>query len=244
MADTNPEDGWPELREGRVRTVLILGGTGEARRLAERLVERPWLKVISSLAGRTGTPRRPPGRVRVGGFGGADGLAAYLRDVGIDLVVDATHPYASTISANALTACDRTGVPLRLLSRSVWTPGPGDRWILADDYADAARKIPEACRRPFLTVGRQNLEPFAARRGLTYVVRVIDPPDRPLPLPDHELVTGRGPFTETSERALMTAHRVDCLVTKNSGGDATAAKLAAARSLALPVVMIAPPGSR
>jgi precorrin-6x reductase len=180
MAEANPEDGWPELGHEGGRKVLILGGTGEARRLAERLAGRPALRVITSLAGRTGTPCHPPGEVRVGGFGGAAGLAAYLRDAAIDLVVDATHPHAVTISANAARACECTGVPLRRLTRAVWTPGPGDRWIMARDYADAARKIPEASRRPFLTVGRQNLAPFAARPDLTYVIRVIDPPAAPL----------------------------------------------------------------
>lgn len=242
MAERHPESGWPELDDPGVRTVLILGGTGEARSLAERLVRRPDLTVVSSLAGRTARPQLPPGRVRVGGFGGSAGLADYLREQNIDLVIDATHPHAGRISANARAACERAGVRLRVLSRPAWTPGPGDRWIAAADYAEAARRIPADCRRPLLTIGRQNLAPFAARPEMTYVVRLIDAPETPLPLPRYRVVVARGPFTHADERALMTGHDIDCLVTKNSGGGA-AAKLAAARELALPVVMIAAPAT-
>jgi len=241
MADANPEDLWPELASRARRRVLILGGTGEARQLAERLARRDELTVISSLAGRTARPLRPPGRLRIGGFGGAAGLADYLRSEAIDLVVDATHPHARTISENAATACAQAGVSLRRVERLPWRREAGDDWIAARDYAEAATLIPDGCRRVLLTIGRQNLAPFAARAELRYIVRVIDPPEAPLPLPRYELVTGRGPFSEEGERTLMMAHDVDCLVTKNSGGAATAAKLAAARSLGLPVVMIAPP---
>ncbi len=235
MAD--PEDGWPEIREGTAHTVLILGGTGEARALAARLTARGDRRVISSLAGRTGTPTYPPGEVRRGGFGGSRGLADYLRREAVACVIDATHPHAARISANAEAACAEAGVPLRRLTRTPWQPRPGDRWIAVPDYSTAAQRVPAGCRRPLLTVGRSNLAAFAGRTDVTWVVRVFEPPASSLPLAAYELVVARGPFSLESERALFDQYAVDGLVTKNSGG-AEPAKLTVARERGLPVVVV------
>ena len=223
------------------KRVLILGGTGEAADLAARLVDRPGFAVTSSLAGRTRAPAALPGEVRVGGFGGADGLAQYLRDGAIDLVVDATHPFAAAISRNAAAACAATGRPRLTLCRPPWTAGAGDRWIPADSIAAAAAVVGEHGRRVFLTVGRQDLAAFSGRPAIRFLVRVIDPPETPLPLADHEVVLGRGPFEAADEVDLLRRHAIDLVVSKNSGGAATYPKIVAARTLGLPVLMIARP---
>ena len=229
--------------------LLILGGTAEGRALAAAAEARfgPALRVISALAGRTRAPRRPAGRVRIGGFGGAEGLAAWLRDERIDLLVDATHPFATRISAQARDAAARTETPRLVLVRPPWQPVPGDRWIDAATVEEAAQAIPAGAARVFLTVGARSLAPFALRPECWFLVRLVDAPAAPVPLPRHRLICARGPFAETDERALLVEHGIDCLVTRASGGAATAAKLAAARALALPVVMVRrpapPPGT-
>jgi precorrin-6A/cobalt-precorrin-6A reductase len=217
-------------------TVLILGGTAEARELAARLTVRPGLRVISSLAGRTNDPVPPPGEVRIGGFGGADGLAGWLRAEQVTAVVDATHPFAQTISARAAFACARRQTPLLRLLRPPWTAGPGDDWREAGSVRAAAQLLPSAGRRAFLTVGRQELHVFAALDQMWFLIRCATPPADPLPAARHVIVAGPG-----DERALMTTHRIDVLVTKNSGGALTAGKLTAANQLGLPVVMIRRP---
>ena len=205
------------------RRLLILGGTAEGRALAAAAEARfgPSLAVISALAGITRAPLLPAGQVRIGGFGGVEGLAAYLREEGIGLLIDATHPFATRISAQA---------------RDVAT------------VEDAVAAIPAEARRVFLTVGARALAPFAGRPELWFLVRLVDPPATPIPLPRHRLICARGPFAEADERALLAARRIDCLVTRASGGAATAGKLAAARALALPVVMVQrpppPPGEQ
>ncbi|RSN66897.1 cobalt-precorrin-6A reductase [Actinomadura sp. WAC 06369] len=217
------------------RRVLLLGGTAEARRLAGRLDADPAVEVTSSLAGRTAAPRALPGRVRVGGFGGPDGLAAWLRDERIDAVVDATHPFAARMTGNAALACAAAGVPLLVLRRPGWTKGPGDDWRRVPSLAAAAADLPG--ERVFLTTGRTGLAAFAGDARRRYLVRSVDPPEPPLPART-TVVLARGPFTVGDETALMREHRVDVLVTKDSGGAMTAAKLTAARRLGVPVVVV------
>ncbi|SDW83973.1 precorrin-6A/cobalt-precorrin-6A reductase [Saccharopolyspora shandongensis] len=219
--------------------VLVLGGTGEARKLAERLAERPDLRVTSSLAGRVREPQLPPGEVRVGGFGGVDGLADWLQREQVDAVVDATHPFAGTITENAVAAAERAGCPILVLRRPAWRPGPGDDWRPAPSLAAAAALLPELGERIFLTTGRQGLAHFAAL-GLRFLVRTVDPPEPPLP-PHTTVLLARGPFTVHDELALLREHSIDVVVTKNSGGSMTSAKLTAARELGLPVVVVQRP---
>ncbi|MFI7025538.1 cobalt-precorrin-6A reductase [Micromonospora sp. NPDC049900] len=217
--------------------VLILGGTAEARDLAARLVDRPALSVISSLAGRVADPRLPVGEVRVGGFGGADGLAGWLDAHRVDVLVDATHPYAARIRTAAVTAAARVGVPHLRLERPGWTARPGDRWHRVPDVAAAVRELPALGRRVLLTTGRQSLAAFRPSTGLWILARVVDAPDDPLP--EHiRLLRSRGPYTLAGELELIRTHRIDVVVTKDSGGRLTEAKLDAARQLGLPVLMI------
>jgi precorrin-6A/cobalt-precorrin-6A reductase len=221
--------------------ILILGGTTEARQLAGRLAPRAGLDVTLSLAGRTAEPAPQPVPVRTGGFGGAEGLADYLRDERIDALIDATHPYAATISANAAAAASRTGVPLMALRRSGWAPVPGDRWIEVYHMADAVQALGPASRRIFLALGRKEIAPFEAAPQHHYLVRSVDPVVPPLNVPDAVYLTARGPFAEEGERALLAEHGIEVIVAKNSGGSATYGKIAAARTLALPVVLLRRP---
>ncbi|MGD1880588.1 MAG: cobalt-precorrin-6A reductase [Kiloniellaceae bacterium] len=225
----------------KARRLLLLGGTGDSRALAERLAGRGDVEVISSLAGRTEQPAALPGGLRIGGFGGIDALADYLTAQSIDLLVDATHPYAARISANAEAACQRTGTPRLVLTRPPWQPVEGDKWIPVTDTEAAAKALPGLARRVFLAVGRGELDAFADLPGLWFLVRMVDAPGDKLPLEHYEVVLGRGPFEANGERALFALHGIQALVTKNSGGDATYAKIAVARELGLPVVMIERP---
>jgi precorrin-6A/cobalt-precorrin-6A reductase len=221
--------------------VLILGGTTEARLLAEALAgERPALRVTSSLAGRVAHPVLPPGEARVGGFGGVAGLAGWLRDHRVDAVVDATHPFAATMSAHAAHAAALCGVPLLAVRRPAWEAGEGDDWRHVDSLDAAALVLPGAGRRVFLTTGRTGLAAFAHLDALWFLVRSVDPPGPPCPAA-METVLDRGPFTLPGELRLMREHAVDVLVTKDSGGTAAAPKLAAARELGLPVVVVRRP---
>lgn len=222
--------------------VLILGGTTEARRLAERLVSRADVDVVSSLAGRVASPRMPAGQVRVGGFGGATGLASWVDAHGIRVVIDATHPFAATISWNAATAAAASHVPLLALRRTAWVPGEGDRWCDATSLEDAALMLPELGRRHFLTIGRQGVSSFADVTNAWFLVRSVDPPEDPTP-PQMELLLDRGPYSLDAEIALMRGRRVDTVIAKNSGGEATSAKLMGARELGLPVVMVRRPAN-
>ncbi|MCG8965634.1 cobalt-precorrin-6A reductase [Streptomyces sp. CL12-4] len=220
--------------------VLVLGGTTEARRLATVLAARPGVRVTTSLAGRVTRPGAVDGEVRVGGFGGADGLAVWLREQGVSALVDATHPFAETITANAARAAAACGTPAVILRRPGWRPGPGDRWHPVASLPEAAGLLPGLGRRVFLTTGRLGLGAFAHLTGLHFVARSVEPPDPPLP-PDLRVLLARGPFTVAGETAVLRDHRIDVLVTKDSGGAATAAKLTAARDLALPVVVVRRP---
>jgi precorrin-6A/cobalt-precorrin-6A reductase len=225
--------------------VLILGGTGEARELAAGL-RAAGTDVLSSLAGRTRQPRLPDGPVHTGGFGGPDGLAAFLRDEAITHLIDATHPFADVITANAALAASDAGVPRLVLRQPAWPLDPS--WDTAADISEAAGTVRSwPGEAVFLTTGRRDLAVFAADGGHRFLVRAVDPPEGPVP-PRMTLILSRGPYTVAGESALLRDHRISLLVTKNSGGPMTAAKLQAARDLGVQVVMIRrpplPPGSR
>jgi precorrin-6A/cobalt-precorrin-6A reductase len=224
-----------------MRRILILGGTTEARLLAERLAARADLAVTVSLAGRTAAPAAQRVPVRVGGFGGAEGLAEYLAAERVDALIDATHPYAAVISANAAEAERAAGVPFVALRRPAWIAVAGDRWIEVADAHEAVRAFGDARRRVFLALGRQELAPFVRAPQHHYLIRSVDPVDPPLALPHATYVTGRGPFSEADDRALLTEHRIDIVTAKNSGGTATYGKIAAARALRLAVIMLRRP---
>lgn len=221
--------------------VLILGGTTEARQLAERLAVRGDLDVTLSLAGRTRMPVAQPVPVRVGGFGGAQGLAAHLRDKRIALLIDATHPYAARISRNAAEAARIAGVPLLALRRPPWTRVAGDRWREVATVAEAVAALGAVPRRVFLALGRQEVGPFETAPQHHYLIRSVDPIEPPLAVPDARYITARGPFGEAAERALLAAERIDAIVAKNSGGTATHGKIAAARALGIEVVLMRRP---
>ncbi len=221
--------------------LLILGGTGEAAALARRLEAEPRVHAITSLAGRTRRPAAVPGDVRVGGFGGAAGLAGYLAREGVRLVVDATHPFAAAIAQHAAEACRSAAVPLLRLTRAPWAPVAADRWTEVSDMAAAADAAMRLGTRVFLSVGRRDLPAFAHMNDVWFLVRTIEPLDGPCPLANCELIHGRGPFAENDELSLLRSHATDLVVSKNSGGSATYPKIAAARSLGLPVVMIERP---
>ena len=222
------------------RTILILGGTTEAADIAQALTQaHPDWDVVTALAGRTPDPRPLPGRVLTGGFGGADGLAQWIKDNSVSLLVDCTHPFAAAISDHARIASKVTGVRLLALDRPVWQAQDGDHWIIAPDGSEAARMLPTLGKRPFLTVGTKALAPFLTDPVPWALVRLLT--ESPPPASGWEVVVGRPPFTPEAEMALMRAHKIDVLVTKQSGGAATSAKLEAAWELSLPVLMIARP---
>jgi precorrin-6A/cobalt-precorrin-6A reductase len=221
--------------------VLILGGTTEASALARQVAGDPRLAPILSLAGRTANPRAQPIAMRTGGFGGIDGLVRFLRDEAIEAVIDATHPYADQMSVHAVAACRAAGVPLASLVRSEWLSEAGDRWQVVSDFQTAASVLGATPRRVFLSLGRQELHAFAAAPQHHYLARLIERPERKDLPPDLRLVQARGPFDRESEMRLLTDERIELMVSKNSGGDATYAKIAAARTLSLPIVMIARP---
>lgn len=224
--------------------VLILGGTTEARRLAEILHGGP-MRVTNSLAGRVAEPRRPPGDVRVGGFGGAEGLARWLREHRVDALIDATHPFAGTISFNAAAAAAALHIPLLALRRPSWDTVDGDDRHRVGSLAEAADALPRLGSRVFLTTGRMGLAAFAHLDRLWFLVRSVDAPEPPQPQ-QTQVLLDRGPFTLDGERELLRRHRIDVLVTKDSGGAATAPKLAAAREAGIPVLLVrrppVPPG--
>jgi precorrin-6A/cobalt-precorrin-6A reductase len=217
--------------------ILVLGGTQEARQLCERLALRSELSVTVSLAGRTVAPAAMPVPVRTGGFGGAAGLAAYLADARIDLLIDATHPYAAIISANAAQAAELAHVRILALRRPAWVRQPNDRWIEVADLPAAVEALGAAPRRVFLALGRKDLTPFEAAPWHHYLIRSVDPVTPPLRLPQADYLTARGPFREADERALLEKNKIDAIVAKNSGGESTYGKIAAARALGMDVIM-------
>jgi precorrin-6A/cobalt-precorrin-6A reductase len=221
--------------------LLILGGTTEASALARHIAGRPDIDPILSLAGRTRHPVAPPIPFRTGGFGGVAGLKTYLAETKIDAVIDATHPFAAQMSLHAAQACHDLKLPLVQFTRPSWRPTQGDRWRPVPDMAAAANALGTSPRRVLLTVGGLQLTAFAAAPQHHYVVRTIDPPQIVDAMPDHRLILARGPFALEDEIALMQDERIDVLVTKNSGGTATEAKLEAARRLGIEVVMVERP---
>lgn len=218
--------------------ILILGGTSEAMALARALSARPEISAVMSLAGRTGHPVLPPIKHRIGGFGGVEGLVAYLERENISAVIDATHPFAAQMTRNAALACEKLGVPRLIFTRPAWTPSDEDCWIKVRDTEAAVDALGEVPKKVFLTVGRLSLPAFRRAPQHRYLMRSIDAPDATDCPPQIELILARGPFDVDVEQALMVAHGIEIVVTKNSGGQATDAKLAAARALHLPVIMI------
>jgi precorrin-6A/cobalt-precorrin-6A reductase len=231
-----------DSRQGGFMRLLILGGTTEASVLARHIAGPTDFDPILSLAGRTQNPIAPPIPYRTGGFGGVAGLKAYLTEAKIAAVIDATHPFAAQMSAHAVEACRDLGLPIAIFTRAAWRAVPGDRWTQAADMTAAAAALGAAPRRVFLTVGGLQLAAFTAAPQHHYLIRTIDPPDVAA-LPDHRLILARGPFTVEDEVALMQEAKIDVLVTKNSGGKATAAKLAAARTLGIEVIVVERPKS-
>jgi len=220
-------------------TILILGGTREAADLAAEFVrDHPDWRVVTSLAGRTKEPGPVTGEVRSGGFGGAEGLAAYLRAEGVTRLIDASHPFARQISENARRAAQTAGVRLEVRMRPPWKKRDGDDWIEVASLDSACDAIP-AGARVLLALGSQHLAPFSIRRDVHFLVRMVDPPQTPLPLPDHDLVLGLPGKTADEEAGLLAENRITHIVCRNSGGDGAYAKIEAARALNLPVIMIA-----
>lgn len=226
----------PRDEPTKAQKILILGGTAEARALAEEL-ERQGHAVTTSLAGRTIDPVLPVGAIRIGGFGGAEGLAAYLCQEGFDRFIDATHPFARRISENAIKASAISGVPLEQRLRPRWQKQPGDRWKTVPSI-EAAAEAPPGGATVFLALGRQHIDAFTGRSDCRFLIRMVDPPGAPLAFADHALVLGKPSSDPDSEADLFTAYGVTHLVCRNSGGPAGYAKIIAARRLALPVIMI------
>ena len=228
----------PDMRPN----VLILGGTTEARELAAALSGREFDTTVS-LAGRTAAPAAQGVPVRVGGFGGAAGLAEYLRAQRVDFLIDATHPYAETISNNAAAAAAQTSTPILGLRRPPWTATAGDFWVDVAGSEGAVRALGRSPRRVFLAVGRQELDPFSRAPHHHYFIRSVDPVDPPLDVPHAQYILARGPFTESGDRELLESFSINAIVAKNSGGDATYSKIAAARTLGIPVFMFKRPAA-
>ncbi|MCY0147716.1 cobalt-precorrin-6A reductase [Hoeflea sp. G2-23] len=220
------------------QTILILGGTSEAAELARDLVARhPDARVITSLAGRTRDPAPLAGEVRSGGFGGVEGLANFIRAERVTRMVDATHPFARQISANAIEAAKIAGVQLDIRTRTAWAKQPGDNWIEVETLNQARDVIPPRAR-VLLALGSQHIGLFASREDVHFIVRMIDPPEHPLELPDHALILGRPGDTPAVETLLLIAHSITHIVCRNSGGKAAYAKIEAARELGVPVIMV------
>jgi precorrin-6A/cobalt-precorrin-6A reductase len=216
--------------------ILLLGGTTEANLLAQAIA-KAGLSGVYSYAGRTEAPMGQPIHMRVGGFGGIDGLLAYVQAEGITHLIDATHPFAARMSSNAVAACAETGTPLIALERAPWTPGEGDRWTRVADIDAAVEALSGPPQRVFLAIGRQHIDAFAAQPQHRYLLRLVDEPIGLLPFPA-DVVVARGPFDVAGDTALMQQHMTEIVVAKNAGGKGAVAKIAAARVLGLPVVMI------
>jgi precorrin-6A/cobalt-precorrin-6A reductase len=225
---------------GKAETILILGGTREAAALAAELAAaHPHWRIITSLAGRTKEPKPLAEEVRTGGFGGAEGLADYLRREHITSLIDATHPFARQISANAKRAAGLTGIPLDIRTRPPWQKQPGDIWLEVNSLEAARDALPPGAR-VLLALGSQHIAPFASRADVHFIVRMVDKPDAPLALPDHELVIGM-PGDVAAETALLRRHGVTHIVCRNSGGEGAYAKIVAARGISVTLLLVAPP---
>ena len=227
----------------RTERLLILGGTGEAAALARAAFARfgDAVQITTSLAGRTERPLPLPGLVRVGGFGGPAGLAAYLLEHRTDRLIDATHPFAARISLEARLACEQANIPRLMLLRPPWRRHPLDRWIEVNDMEAAAALVGRVGRRAWLTIGASEISGFCAVAEVRFLVRLVDPPRQPLPLASYEVIVGRGPFTLAEERRWFERYAIDVLICKASGGTATEAKLVAARELGVPVIILRRP---
>ncbi|WP_193186502.1 cobalt-precorrin-6A reductase [Nisaea sediminum] len=226
--------------------LLVLGGTELANRFVAAVREaHPDLEIVLSLAGRTRDPKLPDCEIRTGGFGGADGLAAFLKSESITALVDATHPYAAQISANAAEAAKAALVPCQHLVRPEWVAGPGDDWHVVESNDAAARHLESlSATRPlrvFLSIGRQELAPYKTLGNCSFVVRSVESPEEDDLPPGAALVLARGPLSEADEIAFLKDRHIDAIVSKNSGGTATYGKILAARALGLPVVMVRRP---
>src|SRR5215475_12169647 len=219
---------------------LILGGTGDANQLAGALL-RARIDAVYSYAGRTRIPLGHALPTRIGGFGGAGGLAEFIRHENITHVIDATHPFAAEMSRNAVEACTATNTPLLALERAPWRKMRGDKWIDVPEINAAVAALPDRRAHVFLAIGRQHLAPFAAKPQHAYTLRFVDSPDGSLSLPDAAVIISRGPFTLESDRELMRERNIEWLVARNSGGTGARAKIDAARDLGIPVIMIARP---
>ncbi|MBC8038894.1 MAG: cobalt-precorrin-6A reductase [Rhizobiales bacterium] len=223
----------------RTDRILVLGGTGEAREVAQALVDDGF-HIVTSLAGVTASPHLPVGEVRRGGFGGEAGLKNYIKRENISAIVDATHPYAAQISRHAQGAARTAGVPYLRLERPPWRAGPSDSWTEVATVADAVAALPSGAR-PFVTIGRKEIAAFFARADLDGVARMIEAPGVAVP-PGWTLIQARPPFDVKREASLLESHRITHVVAKNSGGELTYAKLVAARERKIPVVLVARPG--
>jgi precorrin-6A/cobalt-precorrin-6A reductase len=223
------------------RSILILGGTADARILSGKLAKESGYRILLSMAGRTREPVKQPVPVRIGGFGGADGLASFIMENAFDLLIDATHPYAALISANAVHAAQQAQVPLIALERAPWQRQVGDRWQAVADVNTAVGAVGSSSKNAFLALGRQELLPFEAAPQHHYLVRSVDPVEPPLNVPDARYITARGPFVLEDEITMLRDNRIDIIVSKNSGGTAAYGKIEAARQLGIEVVMIERP---
>ncbi|NJK28918.1 MAG: cobalt-precorrin-6A reductase [Acaryochloris sp. RU_4_1] len=223
------------------KQVLVLGGTREATPLAAQAADIPGVKVITALAGRTRQPMMPSVNTRIGSFGGIAGLTHYLREQEINVLIDATHPFAAQISLNAIAAATAVGIPHLMLIRPAWQRTADDHWIEVENNAAAAAVLPSIAQRILLTIGRQELATFAYLQDLWFLMRMIDSPPADARIPPGKLLRERGPFSLDHERSLLQVYEIDAIVSKNSGGEATYAKIIAARELQIPVVMVQRP---
>ena len=228
--------------------VLILGGIGDAVELAIKIANIPGIEVITSLAGRTREPANLPGNVRTGGFGGVRGLTNYLREMQIDLLIDATHPFANQISENAAAATQEVGIPRLMVIRPPWEKLEDDDWLEVEDNLAAATALANRAKRVFLTIGRQEIGTFAHLQEIWFLMRMIDPPNTDVVIPPGLILCDRGPFTLENEQEILLKYNIDTIVSKNSGGNATYPKIIAARKLGIKVVMVnrplVPPGEQ
>ena len=219
--------------------VLILGGTREAAELADQLV-RKGHAVTSSLAGRTKEPKPVAGTIRIGGFGGPEGLAGYLAENNFNRLIDATHPFAVNISVNAKIASQTSGIPLEIHKRIPWEKQPGDLWLEVQTLEQARDVIPQNAR-VLLALGSQHIDLFKSRQDVFFLVRMVDTPAEPLPLPNHELLIGKPSSSWCEEKQLLEHHAITHIVCRNSGGKGAYAKITAARKAALEVIIVKMP---
>ncbi len=218
--------------------ILILGGSSEGFRLAKRLEDSEYFTPLTSFAGVTKTRRPVAGASRVGGFGGPEGLRDFIKKENIAALIDATHPFAKVMKTNAQNAAQMAQIPSLHILRPAWTPQRGDDWHEVKDMNEAAAAIAPGANPTFLTVGRTGLAPFAARRDIAFLARVIDAPENTEDFTKLDLVLARGPFDYETDIAFFRQHEIACLVSKNSGGEAAASKLACARELGIRVIMV------